>query len=216
MPRQHFACQPTDADRRWSVIGFKLQKHESSFKHLLFTAFAKMWRGAVKRARGMLFPPPPKDAGKSSRDFTEGPQTAKSIWLLRKPDLNELTAVSNILLCFSWTIWEKNKARFFCLSTAECVFYSPCLPLHPTITAAKPTWHFQEKTSTQFKNTVHHNCCFISFCFFCFISLITNIPFIQFWFSPYLFYTFMSQNWTANHQKHLWWLQPMFLMHLQS
>lgn len=139
MPRRHFACQPTDADRRWSVIGFKLQKQESSFKHLLFTAFAKMWRGTVKRAHGMLFPPPPKDAGKSSRDFTEGPQTARFIWLLRKPDLNELTAVSNILLCFSWTIWEKNKARFFCLSAAECVFYSPCLPLHPTTTAAKPT-----------------------------------------------------------------------------
>lgn len=70
---------------------------------------------------------------------------------------------------------KKNKAWFFCLSAAECVFYSPCLPLHPTTTAVKPTWHFQEKTSTQFKNAVHHNCCFI--------SLFTNIPYIQFWFS---------------------------------
>lgn len=49
-----FVCQPTAADMRWSVIGFKLQKHESSFKHLLFTAFAKMWCNSVKQARGMF------------------------------------------------------------------------------------------------------------------------------------------------------------------
>lgn len=174
MPRRHFACQPTDADRRWSVIGFKLQKQESSFKHLLFTAFAKMWRGTVKRAHGMLFPPPPKDAGKSSRDFTEGPQTARFIWLLRKPDLSELTAVSNILLCFSWTIWEKNKAWFFCLSAAECVLYSPSPPPYDHSSEANLTFSRENVNSIQKCSSLQLLLYFLNYKY--------TVPYIQFCF----------------------------------
>lgn len=131
-----FLCQPTAADMRWSVIGFKLQKHESSFKHLLFTASAKMWCDSAKRAHGMVF----WEGGfssqrcwKSSRDFTDGPQTDK-VYLAavtaRPPDLNELTAVSNILLRLDRLDKENTKQKslvilFECCSIILLPFFAP-------------------------------------------------------------------------------------------
>lgn len=122
-----FLCQPTAADMRWSVIGFKLQKHESSFKHLLFTASAKMWCGSAKRAHGMVFWGggfPPKDAENPAEISPTGHKLTRFIWLLWPPD--RLISMNSLLFrtfCFGWTVWTKKtqnkKAWLFCLSAAQ-------------------------------------------------------------------------------------------------
>lgn len=109
-----FLCQPTAADMRWSVIGFKLQKHESSFKHLLFTASAKMWCSSAKRAHGMgfLFVFFPKDAANPAEISPTGRKLTSFIWLLRPPDgLISMNSRLFRTFCFGWIVWGKKQQK---------------------------------------------------------------------------------------------------------
>lgn len=143
-------CQLTAADVRWSVIGFKLQKHESSFKHLLFTASLRC-AAAQPSEHAACFS---KDAGKTSRDFTDVPQT-DNVYLSCLADLNELS------FCFgsAWFFFYffQNVQFFFLFfgfvhSRIHCVpffFFFLSLTSQPDISRRKRSIHFIE----QFRRT---------------------------------------------------------------
>lgn len=103
----------------------------------------------------------PQRCWKSSRDFTDGPQTDK-VYLAavtaRPSDLNEPAAVSNIPLRLDRLDkknTKQNKPGYFVwvLLNNFFLFFAP-----PT-TAAKPTWHFPEKRSNYFKEQLRRTHC---------------------------------------------------------